>query len=44
MFTVKATYHGETRKLSFEHTSSFPSYDEICSQVRPKHLFALSAL
>ncbi|RXW24033.1 hypothetical protein EST38_g1799 [Candolleomyces aberdarensis] len=33
MFTVKATYRGETRKLSFPFTSTFPTYDELCSQL-----------
>ncbi|KAJ2914777.1 hypothetical protein MD484_g5645, partial [Candolleomyces efflorescens] len=33
MFTVKATYRGETRKLSFPFTSTFPTYDELCAQL-----------
>ncbi|KAJ3521148.1 hypothetical protein NMY22_g12431 [Coprinellus aureogranulatus] len=33
MFTVKATYRGETRKLSFPYTTSFPTYDDLCSQL-----------
>ena len=46
MFTVKATYRGETRKLSFPYTTSFPTYDELCSQVRPDfiHLSAVERL
>ncbi|KAF5323400.1 hypothetical protein D9611_005624 [Ephemerocybe angulata] len=33
MFTVKATYRGETRKLSFPYTSSFPTFTELCNQL-----------
>jgi hypothetical protein len=34
MFTVKATYRGETRKLTFpECQSRFPSYDELYRQL-----------
>lgn len=33
MFTIKVTYRGQTRKLVFSDISTFPPYDEICSQV-----------
>lgn len=33
MFTVKATYRGETRKFTFE-SNSFPTYQELYNQVR----------
>ena len=33
-FTVKATYRNETRKLSFAD-DTFPSYEQLTSQVRP---------
>lgn len=33
MFTVKATYHGEIRKFTFPD-NSFPSFDQLCNQVR----------
>ncbi|KAI0699389.1 hypothetical protein C8T65DRAFT_581265 [Cerioporus squamosus] len=46
-FTVKATYRGETRKLSFSD-NAFPSYEQLCSQlyrVFPiSHSFYLSRL
>ncbi|KXN88822.1 hypothetical protein AN958_06691 [Leucoagaricus sp. SymC.cos] len=32
MFTVKATYRGETRKLSFS-TDTFPSFEQLCNQL-----------
>jgi hypothetical protein len=32
MFTVKATYRAETRKLSFK-SPFFPTYDELCREV-----------
>ena len=33
MFTVKATYHGHTRKHTFSDTNTFPTYEQICHQV-----------
>ncbi|KAF9015670.1 hypothetical protein BDQ17DRAFT_1418717 [Cyathus striatus] len=33
MFTIKATYRGETRKLSFPECDTFPSFDQICSHL-----------
>ncbi|KAF8808145.1 hypothetical protein BYT27DRAFT_7338708 [Phlegmacium glaucopus] len=33
MFTVKATYHGHTRKHTFSDTNTFPTYDQICLQL-----------
>ena len=33
MFTVKATYHGHTRKHTFSDMNTFPTYDQICHQV-----------
>lgn len=34
MFTIKVTYLGQTRKHTFSDISTFPSYDDICLQVR----------
>jgi len=33
MFTVKATHRGQVRKYTFPK-NTFPTYDEICVQVR----------
>lgn len=33
MFTVKATYRQETRKIKFTDESFFPSYDQLYHQV-----------
>lgn len=33
MFTVKATYRSETRKITFPE-DVFPSYIQLCSEVR----------
>lgn len=36
VFTVKATYHNETRKISFPD-NVFPTYDKLYSQVSVQH-------
>ncbi|KAF4573271.1 hypothetical protein EYR36_007782 [Pleurotus pulmonarius] len=33
MFTVKATYRGQTRKISFANVNAFPSFEELCNQL-----------
>ncbi|TFK77453.1 hypothetical protein BDN72DRAFT_873746 [Pluteus cervinus] len=33
MFTVKATYRGETRKFSFQDINTFPSFSQLCNQL-----------
>lgn len=33
MFTIKFTYRGQTRKHTFPDIHTFPSYEQICSQV-----------
>ncbi len=33
MFTVKATYRGETRKFTFTDTYAFPSFFQLYNQV-----------
>ncbi|TFK41817.1 hypothetical protein BDQ12DRAFT_677209 [Crucibulum laeve] len=33
MFTIKATYRDETRKLSFQESDSFPSFERLCNQL-----------
>lgn len=33
MFTIKATYRGQTRKYTFHGINSFPGYDELSAQV-----------
>lgn len=33
MFTIKVTYRGQIRKHTFTDTDTFPSYDQICTQV-----------
>ncbi|KJA28423.1 hypothetical protein HYPSUDRAFT_1087110 [Hypholoma sublateritium FD-334 SS-4] len=33
MFTIKVTYHGQTRKHTFSDINTFPSYDQICTQL-----------
>ncbi|KDQ31174.1 hypothetical protein PLEOSDRAFT_1111699 [Pleurotus ostreatus PC15] len=33
MFTVKATYRGQTRKISFANVNTFPSFEELCNQL-----------
>jgi hypothetical protein len=35
MFTVKATYRGEIRKISFNDLSFFPSFDQLHNHVSP---------
>ena len=44
MFTIKATYHGHTRKHTFSDTHGFPTYDQICHQVSLKALKPLYAM
>ncbi|PPQ79402.1 hypothetical protein CVT25_002672 [Psilocybe cyanescens] len=34
MFTIKVTYRGQIRKHTFSDINTFPSYDDICSQLR----------
>ncbi|KAL0951646.1 hypothetical protein HGRIS_008326 [Hohenbuehelia grisea] len=33
MFTVKATYRGQTRKFSFADNRYFPTFDQLCNQL-----------
>lgn len=33
MFTIKATYRGETRKFSFATSNSFPTFEQLCNQL-----------
>ena len=33
MFTIKATYRGQTRKASFTDLAAFPSHSDIVAQV-----------
>ena len=42
MFTIKATYRGETRKFSFATSNSFPTFEQLCNQASVNHICNLA--